>query len=150
MRHLEKIILHCTATPGNERGDVNVETVRRWHVKGNGWADIGYHFLVRRDGTVERGRPLDIPGAHTRGHNAESIGIAFSGGLNALTGEPEDTRTPEQRKSLHGLLNALILVFPSIESVHGHREFSNKACPCFDARAEYRHLTHGQEPEPGA
>lgn len=150
MRELNRVVIHCTATLGNEAGDVDVKTVRRWHVDGNGWADIGYHFLVRRDGTIERGRPLDLPGAHTKGHNADTVGIAFSGGLNPLTREPEDTRTPEQRKSLHGLLNALILIFPSIESIHGHREFAPKACPCFDAFTEYRHLTHGQEPKPGA
>lgn len=150
MRHLERIILHCTATLGNESGDVDIDTVRTWHVEGNGWADVGYHYLVRRDGTVEPGRPLDVPGAHTKGHNWDSIGIAFSGGLNASNRSPEDTRTPEQRKSLYGLLNALLVVFPTIHSIHGHREFSAKACPCFDARDEYQALTDGKTAKPRA
>lgn len=151
MRELTRIVIHCTATLGDARGDVDVATVRRWHTSPpRNWSDIGYHFLVRQDGTIETGRPVHVQGAHTRGQNADTIGVAFSGGINPLTRDEWDTRTPEQRKSLKTLLNALLVVFPSIQSIHGHNEFSAKACPCFDAFAEYRSLTHGEEPEPRA
>ena len=137
MREIRRIILHTTATTT----DVDAETVRRWHVNGNGWQDIGYHFLVRMDGSIEHGRPITQQGAHTKGENGDSIGIAFSGGKNPLTEEPWDTRTPEQRNALHGLVNVLWAFFPSIVSVHGHNEFNpGKACPCFDVAKEFGHL----------
>ena len=78
-RRIEEIILHCSATP--EGRDVGVEEIRRWHVKGNGWRDVGYHFVVRLDGSVETGRPLRVAGAHCRGHNARSVGVGSGGSL---------------------------------------------------------------------
>jgi N-acetylmuramoyl-L-alanine amidase len=80
MRKVNKIIIHCTATP--EGRDVSIDEVRRWHVKERGWRDVGYHFLIRLDGTVEEGRPIEMTGAHTRGHNWDSIGIAYAGGMS--------------------------------------------------------------------
>jgi N-acetylmuramoyl-L-alanine amidase len=150
MRELNRIIIHATATLGDKRGDVDVDTVRRWHVDGNGWADVGYHFLIRQDGTIERGRELNVQGAHAKGHNRDSVGVAFCGGIGVTSREPEDTRTPEQRKSLKWLVTGLCYFFPTIVEVIGHRDVSRKACPCFDARAEYQHLTNGKEPKPGA
>ena len=80
MRKINKIIIHCTATP--EGRDVSIDEVRRWHVEERGWRDVGYHFLVRLDGTVEEGRPIEMTGAHTRPHNWDSIGIAYAGGMS--------------------------------------------------------------------
>ena len=139
MRTLNKIYIHCTATTGDDAGDVDVETVRRWHVSDpRNWTDIGYHFLIRRDGDVEVGRSIERAGAHVKGKNAYSIGVAYSGGINAVTGLEWDTRTPEQKKSLKTLVNALREVFPSITSVHGHNEVDPaKSCPCFNVSAEF-------------
>jgi len=77
MRKIDKLIIHCSDTP-NDR-DVNAATIKEWHVDGNGWSDIGYHFVIKRDGTLEEGRPVITAGAHCLGHNANSIGICLIG-----------------------------------------------------------------------
>ena len=77
MRKIDKIIIHCSATPKHK--DFSAETIRDWHVKGNGWDDIGYHYVVRLDGSLEYGRPVQVPGAHCRGENKSSIGICDIG-----------------------------------------------------------------------
>ena len=101
-------------------------------------AGIGYHYLVAIDGTVHAGRDVDIAGAHCRGHNRNSIGVCYVGGLDAAR-RPADTRTPEQRGALRGLLAALKRLYPGAV-VRGHRDFAAKACPCFDATNEYAGL----------
>ena len=126
MRELKEIILHCTAT--KEGQDYSVEQVRKWHLD-RGFNDIGYHYLIRLDGAVEGGRPLETVGAHCKGHNANSIGIAYVGGLDK-NGRPKDTRTLPQKESMRRLVDLLKQYFPRIE-VHCHNEYSTKACPCF-------------------
>lgn len=126
MRELKEIILHCTAT--KEGQDYSVEQVRRWHLD-RGFNDIGYHFLIRLDGTVEAGRPLETVGAHCKGHNANSIGIAYVGGLDK-NGRPKDTRTLPQKEAMRRLVYDLKQYFPRLE-VHAHNEYSTKSCPCF-------------------
>ena len=135
MRKINEIIVHCTATKAGQ--DFHVADVRRWHLQRN-FSDIGYHFLVCLDGSIERGRPLEKIGAHCLGHNANSIGVCYVGGLS-LEGQPSDTRTPEQRASLLKLLKQLKLSYPCV-TIHGHRDFAAKACPCFDATLEYKLL----------
>ena len=125
-RPIEKIILHCTAT--REGHDYTVDQVREWHVHDRNFADIGYHYLIRLDGTVEEGRPLDKIGAHCTGQNAHSIGIVYVGGLDA-DGNPKDTRTPSQRNAMRSLVDYLKRKYNA--SVHGHYEFANKLCPSF-------------------
>ena len=131
-RNISEIIIHCSATKAG-RG-FHADDIRRWHLQ-RGFADIGYHFVIALDGTVEPGRPLDMTGAHCIGHNRRSIGICYVGGLDAA-GHPADTRTPAQRRALAELLARLRPLYPEA-TVHGHREFAAKACPCFDAKAEY-------------
>lgn len=133
MRAIDKIIWHCAAT--REGQEVSVEEIRRWH-RDRGWSDIGYHYVIELDGTVRTGRPLAVTGAHVRGQNTGSIGICYVGGLDKK-GKPKDTRTTAQKKSLHELTAALRQRFPGA-TVHGHNEFANKACPCFDARADWQ------------
>lgn len=128
MRKIDKIIVHCTATPAGR--EVTVADVRRWH-KARGFRTIGYHYLVYLDGTVHAGRRESEVGAHCLGQNARSIGVCYVGGLDAATGEPRDTRTPAQRRALRELVGSLRRRYPSA-TVHGHREFAAKACPCFD------------------
>jgi len=143
MRHLDEIVIHCTATTGDTRGDVGVDEVRRWHTSPpRNWADVGYHFLIRRDGTMEAGRPLDRVGAHVKGHNQTTIGIAYTGGIDPETGEAEDTRTDEQKETLFDLLIALRRIFPTIRKVSGHRDHPGvrKSCPYFDVDAEFGFL----------
>lgn len=136
MRTINSIIVHCTATKAMRH--FNVNDVRRWHIQ-RGFNDIGYHFLVLVDGTIQTGRPLSIAGAHCQGHNAHSIGVCYVGGLNSQ-GAPADTRTPAQRKALRQLLTRLKQQFPAT-TIHGHRDFATKACPCFNATAEYADIS---------
>ena len=82
MRDINKIIIHCSATP--EGRDVNTETIRQWHTA-KGWSDIGYHYVIELDGSVNMGRDIDRIGAHTKGHNTGSIGICYVGGMDAVS-----------------------------------------------------------------
>lgn len=135
MRKISEIIVHCTATKAGR--PFAIEDIRRWHLQ-RGFRDIGYHYLVLLDGTVQPGRPLVEVGAHCAGHNANSIGVCYVGGL-AADGKPSDTRTPQQRTALRNLLTDLKSKFPNA-CIHGHRDFSSKPCPCFDATSEYADL----------
>ena len=133
---VKHIIVHCSATPRGR--DVNSDTIRKWHLK-RGFRDIGYHFVIRLDGTVETGRPLGMPGAHCKGYNSSSVGVCYVGGLENDAKTPADTRTPAQRMALQSLLRELSRIFPNAD-IRSHRDFAAKACPCFDATAEYRGL----------
>lgn len=126
-RKINRIILHCTATPPGM--DVTAAMVRQWHIHDRGFADIGYHFLVRLDGTVEEGRPLDKIGAHCLGHNTGSIGICYAGGVDKDGKTPMDTRTPSQKQALRSLVEFYRQKYGC--NVHGHYEFAAKECPSF-------------------
>lgn len=134
MRAIDEIIIHCSATA--EGKDFKADDIRRWHVQGNGWQDIGYHFVIDLDGTVEVGRPVSKQGAHCSGHNKTTIGICYVGGCAADGKTPKDTRTEAQKRSLRGLVAVLRSCFPTIRKVSGHREYANKACPSFDVKDE--------------
>ncbi len=100
---------------------------------------IGYHFLICLDGTIEAGRPIRMAGAHCKGHNAESIGIAYVGGTKDFNSA--DTRTDAQKVALIGLIRTLKHCYPTITHVTSHHDYNRlKACPCFDATLEYRSL----------
>lgn len=127
---VDKIIIHCADTP--EGMDIGVSEIRDWHLE-RGWSDVGYHFVIRLDGKIERGRNLDTPGAHARGYNMNSIGICYVGGK-----DDKDTRTAEQLKSLDYLIQTLRLIYPGAK-VLGHRDLPGvkKYCPSFYAIKEY-------------
>ncbi len=133
MRKINRIIIHCTATL--EGREVTVKDIDRWH-RDRGFAGIGYHYVIYLDGTVHEGRPLERVGAHCRGQNAHSIGIVYVGGLTSDGTTPKDTRTDAQRAALHTLVSRLREQFPAA-TVHGHREFAAKACPCFNVIEEH-------------
>ena len=132
MRSINEIIVHCAAT--REGRDCTVEDITRWH-KARGFATIGYHYVIYRDGSIHEGRPLEQIGAHCVGHNKHSIGICYIGGCASDGKTPKDTRTPEQREALLALLRRLKARFPNA-TIHGHRDFAAKACPSFDAFRE--------------
>ena len=135
MRQINEIIVHCSATP--EGRDYTVQQIKQWHLK-RGFRDIGYHFVIYRNGTIHAGRPLAQAGAHCSGHNAHSIGICYIGGVTADCKTPKDTRTEAQKNSLKNLICRLHQMFPAA-TLHGHCEFANKACPSFDVK-EYQYL----------
>ena len=139
MRNIDKLKVHCTATP--EFKDFDVKDVRDWHTKGNGWSDIGYHFLIKIDGTVQEGRNMAKTGAHVAGHNKSSIGIAYVGGMDKNMEEWIDTRTDQQKDSIFNLLMDLKFQFPDAV-VYGHNDFTDKkVCPCFNAKEEYKEIS---------
>ena len=134
MRTITLIVIHCSAVrPGQQS---SAKKINDWHHDRGFQNGIGYHYVVRRDGTIELGRPLEMIGAHVVNHNKHSIGICYEGGLNSA-GEPEDTRTPAQKTTLRKLLEELHRKFPKALIV-GHRDLNPaKKCPCFDVISEY-------------
>ena len=142
MRPIKEIIVHCTATrpewfSGHSTSE-KVAEVRRWHVSDRGWDDIGYHYLIDRDGTLATGRPLDKIGAHTQGHNTGSIGIALFGGHGSSKSDTFDKNfTPEQDAALRELIGRLEQEH-GITKVSGHNQYAAKACPGFNAPAWYK------------
>jgi N-acetylmuramoyl-L-alanine amidase len=138
MRTINKIIVHCSATP--EGRDVSPEEITRWHVEDNGWSDVGYHFIITLDGVVHFGRAIERAGAHVRGHNSDSIGVCYVGGMDADMKSAKDTRTEEQKEALVDLLCELKDTYGG--EIYGHRDFSSKDCPSFDAKKEYENISH--------
>lgn len=133
MREINKIVLHCSAT--KEGQSFTVKDIDSWH-KQRGWKSIGYHYVILLDGTIQTGRPESEIGAHTLGQNANSIGICYIGGLDS-NGKPKDTRTIQQKNAMRNLISELLKKYP-VSIVHGHNEFANKACPCFNVKNEFR------------
>ena len=136
MRLVKEIIIHCSAT--REGQQVSVDTIRDWHLA-KGWNDIGYHFYIDLDGTINKGRDIDKMGAHCKGHNRNSIGICYCGGVEADGKTPKDTRTQEQKDSLLNVLKTLKAMYPEAV-IYSHSEFAAKACPSFDATEEYENI----------
>jgi N-acetylmuramoyl-L-alanine amidase len=124
MRKINKIIIHCTATPEGREHDV--ADIRRWHLK-RGFNDIGYHYLIHIDGTIEEGRPINKQGAHV-------------GGMSKDMKKAKDTRTQAQKDSLIKLMHELIYKYNKDMTIHGHNEYANKSCPSFIVKEEYANL----------
>lgn len=151
-RPVNMIVIHCSAS--REDRNYTFEQCIRDH-KARGFRTCGYHFFVRKDGTVHTGRPLDQAGAHVAMHNRRTIGICYEGGRDSKS-EPKDTRTYEQKMAILSLIQECIQYSGgNISKIVGHRDLSPdkngngivepnewvKACPCFDAIPEYKHLT---------
>ena len=127
MREINEIIIHCTATESGH--DYSVKTIDKWH-RERGFKQIGYHYIIHLDGKIEHGRDVSLIGAHCKGHNRNSIGIAYVGGL--YCGQPCNTMTAAQMQSLIHVIQLLIEAFPTIKKVSGHNDYAHKTCPCFD------------------
>lgn len=131
------LVVHCAATKATM--DIGRKEIQMWHVQ-QGWLAIGYHFVIRRDGTIEEGRPHDVIGSHVKGRNHDSLGICLAGGIDA-NGKPEDNFTAEQKTSLDALLWRMTsgVDFEGAYKdlpVCGHRDLdSGKACPSFDVKS---------------
>ena len=136
MRKIDKILVHCAATP--EGKDFTVEDIDKWH-RARGFKKIGYHFVIYNDGSVHKGRDIEEIGAHCTNHNSRSIGICYIGGVAKDGKTPKDTRTEPQKIALLELLKELKVKYPKAE-IYGHRDFANKACPSFDAKTEYKNI----------
>ncbi len=140
-RVIKEIHIHCSAT----KQVVSADTIRRWHTsEPRNWSDIGYHYVISNQ--IEFGRPVSRMPASARGHNKHAIAICYSGGLNPVTGEPEDTRSPRQKELMLKLIKQLKHIYPNA-IILGHRDLSPdrdgdskveksewlKSCPCFPA-----------------
>ena len=141
MRLIREIVVHCSATrPEWMAGRslaLKVAVIRKWHTdpkpNGRGWSDIGYHYLIDRDGNEAAGRPIYRIGAHVQGHNTGTIGICLIGGHgSAETDAFSDHFTSEQDKTLRALIADLMLNHSGISKVSGHNQYAAKACPGFN------------------
>jgi len=137
MRKINKIILHCAATP--EGREVSLDTIRKWHLQ-RGFNDIGYHYVINIDGKISVGRDINRIGAHCSGQNRGSIGICYVGGMSKDMKKAKDTRTQAQKDSLIKLMHELIYKYNKDMTIHGHNEYANKACPSFNVQEEYANL----------
>lgn len=149
-RTITEIIVHCEATPeGEEFSRSTLETCHKARnfsaYSYNGKVEhIGYHYVIHLDGSIEPCRPESIAGCHCTGHNAHSIGVSYVGGCPPRSEKDwnkraKDTRTPAQKAALIKLLKELKVKYP-MAKIYGHQDFANKACPCFDAKTEYRNI----------
>lgn len=131
----KQIILHCSATP--EGRNIKAKDIRVWHIQ-NGWEDIGYHYIIDLDGTIEKGRPENMIGAHCAGQNSNSIGICYIGGCDKNM-QPKDTRTKAQKDALLDLVFLLMEKYNiPLDKVKGHYTYAKKLCPCFTNEQFYR------------
>ena len=120
MRKINKIIIHHSASPAK----TTVDDIRDWHVHGNGWSDIGYHYIILADGSIEEGRPVKTIGAHCKGKNRYSIGVCVVG--NFESNQP----TPDQVTSFVKIVNDLCAGYNlTWDNVYGHCDFSTSVCP---------------------
>ncbi|QAY78769.1 N-acetylmuramoyl-L-alanine amidase [Sphingosinicella sp. BN140058] len=132
MRKISAIVLHCSATP--EGREISASDIDQMH-RTRGFDRIGYHYFIRLDGKIEKGRPDGVPGAHVQGHNLDTIGICYAGGVDVAM-RPKDTRTQAQKMAMKALIGTMLEAYPEAR-VCGHRDFPgvNKACPSFDVAA---------------
>lgn len=143
MREINQIIVHCADTPANM--NVGAKEIRHWHVFGNGWSDIGYHYVIRRNGEVERGREDARVGAHCRGQNKDSIGICMVGGREY------NNFTNKQWEALNKLIGKKMVQYHiMLHNIKGHYEYdSGKKCPNFNMDEYREHLLDSFDPTGG-
>ena len=134
-KETKEIILHCSATP--EGRDIKAKDIRKWH-KDQGWSDLGYHYIIDLDGTVEKGRDEALVGSHCLNHNNKSIGICYIGGCDKNM-NAKDTRTYAQKEALLDLVFLLMEKYNiPLDKVKGHYTYAKKFCPCFTNEQFYR------------
>ena len=138
MRSITMLIIHCSAVRPDQQS--SVAQIDSWHRKRGFHLGVGYHYVIRRDGEIEKGRPEWLTGAHCKNHNAHSIGICYEGGLN-IRGQPDDTRTEAQKAAMRRLLEELHQRYPRAIIIGHHDLNPLKDCPCIkDVVHEYADL----------
>ena len=124
------IVIHCAATKASM--DIGLTEIRKWHVQDNGWRDVGYHYIIRRNGEVELGRSIRDTGAHAAGYNHKSVSVCMVGGM-AEDNSAENNFTAQQWTALLDLVKQLKSNYPDADVI-GHNEISEKECPSFDVQ----------------
>ena len=138
MRKISLIVIHCSAVRHDQTS--SAAQIDTWHRQRGFHLGIGYHYVIRRNGEIEEGRPEYMVGAHCVNHNSHSIGVCYEGGLD-IRGQPADTRTEEQRKAMRQLLEELHGRYPRALIVGHHDLNPHKDCPCIkDVAHEYADL----------
>jgi hypothetical protein len=125
-RLVDRVFVHCSASDNPDHD--NAATIRKWHVEDNDWSDIGYHYFIRKDGTLEDGRPLERTPAAQKNHNTGTIAIC-------LSGLAEENFTLAQFATLKALALEINNAYGGALTFHGHREVASKACPVFDYKS---------------
>ncbi len=128
-KNTDYIIIHCSATKPSM--NIGAYEIDRWH-RERGWLEIGYHFVVKRNGAIELGRPMEAVGAHAKGYNDKSVSVCLIGGVNDKL-KPDNNYTPEQWTSLDCSIKFIKKIYQDAEVI-GHNEVSDKACPSFNVR----------------
>ena len=151
----KRIIIHCLATSkawgAGKPVDLVVREVTRWHVVDRGWSGPGYHHIIAHSGEHGTARDEALMGAHTRGHNADSIAIALTGGRGASADDaPEDHFNAAQLRALVKLVADIQRRYPGVQTIHGHNEFANKGCPGFRVEKHWDRLVeqYGERDKP--
>jgi N-acetylmuramoyl-L-alanine amidase len=136
MRTITHIVVHCSATGQ----DAKVEAIQRYWKQNLGWKSPGYHYIIEADGKETQLLTIAQPSNGVKGWNKSIINICYIGGVDKL-GKPIDNRTDAQKRQLMTRLKALKTMFPNAV-IQGHKDFPNvaKACPCFNAKAEYKNI----------
>lgn len=142
-KHTDYIIIHCAATRATQ--DIDIKDVDRWH-REKGWRMVGYHYFIKRDGTLQEGRPLMDGGAHAEGYNDKSVGVCLAGGVAADGITPEVNYTKKQWATLRELVFKLHKQFPQAKII-GHSDVAPKACPCFDVTEWWTEVQRGDPPD---
>lgn len=149
---IEYIVVHCSASAANQ--DLNANDIRKYHTTKRGWKDIGYHYVIKRNGELELGRKLGTMGAHVYGYNKRSLGVCLIGGKHSITNRGENNFNKAQFVTLNSLLETLKIPYPAVK-ITGHRDLSPdangdghvtrdewlKECPCFDVKLLESYLT---------
>ncbi|RMD50929.1 N-acetylmuramoyl-L-alanine amidase [Candidatus Parcubacteria bacterium] len=135
MRTIKEIIIHCSATRPDWMKDAplvdKVAEIDRWH-RERGFAGIGYHFVIDRDGAVAKGRDINKVGAHTKGHNKYTVGVCLLGGYESKKTDPFlKNFTRAQDSALRELLDDLKKQIKKPVKISGHNQYANKECPGF-------------------
>lgn len=137
-RRIGRIFIHCSDS--DVASHDNIETIREWHLK-RGWLDVGYHFFIKKNGAIKKGRDLEIISSAQQNHNLGTISICLSGRSKALF-------TQDQFNSLVEFCQQINSVYDGKVTFHGHCEVSDKTCPVFDYKGvldldEKGHLNQG-------
>ena len=136
MKDVKWIVIHCSYTKVGQK--VTVDDLDNFH-QAKGWACCGYHWVIYQDGSIHPGRAEKFAGAHVKHYNQHAIGVCYIGGTDCEF-EPADTRTREQKIALDAVLQTLKAVWPEAE-ITGHKDWEATACPSFNARREFSHIT---------
>lgn len=121
-RRVDRVFIHCSDSDWKHHDDISV--IRKWHTEQNGWRDVGYHYFIKKNGEIQKGRDIEITPSSQKGHNRRTISICLHG---------RHKFTNKQFESLRKLCLEINELYQGRVTFHGHREVTDeKTCPNFD------------------